>query len=1029
MAVKTKDINFNISDFSENFETKSAKNKTAVYIEGITQNDVENLDMSIVDNCLVIKNTDNKFVKLSNYTGIKYIKTDKSGKTYKLTDIIANNYVDNTANEIKTLAKPYYNAKKLTVTGTNYNDVIDYSQSGYEPKGKTNIKKNKGLTINGGNGNDEITGTDYNDTIKGGNGNDTVTGGIGADNITGGAGITTINYTKGHGNDVINLTKGEQFTLNIDGVTDITDLKFEYANKNKDLRIYTDKNSTAEYLTIKNFATKDVTNNSNAKKSIVDSSYVELVVGGKTYNLRTSKNITDDEYVVLYKTTLGENAKNFTGTWLNDEIDASGVKLYKKVKKQTVEKDLIDTGLTIKGGAGNDTITGTKYSDKIYGNAGTDTINAGTGNNYIYFNKGDGNDIVENGNGIDTLVFAKKTSLSYEYDKYDLIVKYSDNDTVTLKDYLKGHSVKYVQIGTKKTEFNPPEQKYLEYDEDGYHIIEGTEENDVITSSTKSSLPNKIYGKEGNDTIRTSIAGSIIYGNDDEDRIETSGNNNTVYGGADNDTIKVNGYNDVVYGGAGNDNIEVGFNTELHFSKNDGNDIITKSTTYAPFVYYHFDDETDFKNLDISKDNNNFVIKYNNGSDSVTFENYDGTVPIVMMNDLEYRFGSNIGGTALTTDIYFNDTEYYSYDKDTTYYTKNDDIVNITNVTNKIFTGPGNDTITVGSTGYAGNISAGTGDDNITITGDVNAVYGESYLGYMQGYTGNDIIKIENTATVGTVDSGLGNNEITIYGTVDNLYDGDGNDTIDIYGTVGKFYHESGDDTINIYEDASVGTFTTVGNGHKDINVYGSVDHLEGGHGSSKMNISGTVRYIECQEGDDEIILSGTVTQGISLHGYDDINKCDNNIVTTTSTSQYSYILFKNDVGNDTLYLNSTKDTLKFAGDTDLTYSWSDDGKDIIINYWKGRHTVTIKDFDTDNNTIFVSGLGDEDVLLKTLVPAKTLSASLSSPAPVLNLNLNSLQSEMISFSTINSDMSLNYNDLTNTNDVSALIAEYTSQQ
>ena len=1003
MAVKTKDINFNISDFSENFETKSAKNKTAVYIEGITQNDVENLDMSIVDNCLVIKNTDNKFVKLSNYTGIKYIKTDKSGKTYKLTDIIANNYVNNTANEIKTLAKPYYNAKKLTVTGTNYNDVIDYSQSGYEPKGKTNIKKNKGLTINGGNGNDEITGTDYNDTIKGGNGNDTVTGGIGADNITGGAGITTINYTKGHGNDVINLTKGEQFTLNIDGVTDITDLKFEYANKNKDLRIYTDKNSTAEYLTIKNFATKDVTNNSNAKKSIVDSSYVELVVGGKTYNLRTSKNITDDEDVVLYKTTLGENAKNFTGTWLNDEIDASGVKLYKKVKKQTVEKDLIDTGLTIKGGAGNDTITGTKYSDKIYGNAGTDTINAGTGNNYIYFNKGDGNDIVENGNGIDTLVFAKRTNLEFSYDNTDLIIKYSDNDTVTVKDYfIDKTSVKYIKIGNNISELKylvKMEEHIMEYDENDIHIIKGTSKSETLTGSDNDD---EIYGRGGND---------IIYGGEGNDKIYINNSSSSNY--------------NVIYGGKGNDYIESHGNTDFHFSKGDGNDIIN-SDFYNVENNLFFDDETDINNINVSYDNNIFVAKYNNDVDSITFMN--NFYPKIIVNDLEYRFQTNLSGK-LVMDLYFNNIEHYTYDKNATYYTKNNDVVNITDIKNSIFTGPGDDTITVEKTGYVGKISAGIGDDNITISGEAEAVYGEAYLGYLSGYTGNDIIKIENTATVGTVDSGLGNNEITIYGTVDNLYDGDGNDTIDIYGTVGKFYHESGDDTINIYEDASVGTFTTVGNGHKDINVYGSVDHLEGGHGSSKMNISGTVRYIECQEGDDEIILSGTVTQGISLHGYDDINKCDNNIVTTTSTSQYGYILFKNDVGNDTLYLNSTKDTLKFAGDTDLTYSWSDDGKDIIINYWKGRHTVTIKDFDTDNNTIFVSGLGDEDVLLKTLVPSKTLSAPLSSPAPVLNLNLNSLENDIIAFSTNSSDISLNYSDLTYTNDVSTLIAEYAPQQ
>ena len=89
-----------------------------------------------------------------------------------------------------------YNAKKRTYTGTNENDVLDASILGYEPIGKTNIKNNRGLTITGGNGNDEITGTGYNDTIKGGNGNDTITGGLGVDTITGGAGVNVINYAK-----------------------------------------------------------------------------------------------------------------------------------------------------------------------------------------------------------------------------------------------------------------------------------------------------------------------------------------------------------------------------------------------------------------------------------------------------------------------------------------------------------------------------------------------------------------------------------------------------------------------------------------------------------------------------------------------------------------------------------------------------------------------------------------------------------------------------------------------------------------
>ena len=118
-------------------------------------------------------------------------------------------------------------------------------------------KKNKGVAIKGNGGDDKITGS---------TGNDTITGGIGKN---------TINYTTGNGNDVINLTKGENLTLSLTNISSLEDITFKFVKK--DLRIYTSEN---EYITLKNFAGKDVTNNGNAKKGIEDRSSVELLLNG-----------------------------------------------------------------------------------------------------------------------------------------------------------------------------------------------------------------------------------------------------------------------------------------------------------------------------------------------------------------------------------------------------------------------------------------------------------------------------------------------------------------------------------------------------------------------------------------------------------------------------------------------------------------------------------------------------------------------------------------------------------------------------
>src|SRR5262249_34254553 len=85
----------------------------------------------------------------------------------------------------------------------------------------------------------------------------------------------------------------------------------------------------------------------------------------------------------------------------DDTINASGL-----------QADVI--GLTIDGGAGNDTITGSQGADRLIGCDGDDVVIGGRGNDFadlgagndtFIWNPGDGSDTVEGGTGTDTLVF------------------------------------------------------------------------------------------------------------------------------------------------------------------------------------------------------------------------------------------------------------------------------------------------------------------------------------------------------------------------------------------------------------------------------------------------------------------------------------------------------------------------------------------------------------------------------------------------------------------------------------------------
>lgn len=266
-----------------------------------------------------------------------------------------------------------------------------------------------GVTISTGLGDDEIYGSNYNDTITAGTGN----------NI--------IHHYKAEGNDTIVLTKKENLTLRLD---DIDKENLSYAGDKKgNLVISYTQDDISGSVTLKNFYKKDVTGSDTAIKLITASGTIE--------NLR--------EDMFLDKIA---PVKNYSGSWLAEDIDASEAVLYKTVKKKKVEKAYTDAGLTIKANGGDDIITGSKYSDTIKGGAGDDIIRGGKGNDKLYgeagkniikFAAGDGKDTVYSGKGNDSLIFedVDMETVTMTNKKKDLIINYGDGDSVTVKDYYK----------------------------------------------------------------------------------------------------------------------------------------------------------------------------------------------------------------------------------------------------------------------------------------------------------------------------------------------------------------------------------------------------------------------------------------------------------------------------------------------------------------------------------------------------------------------------------------------------------------
>lgn len=95
---------------------------------------------------------------------------------------------------------------------------------------------------------------------------------------------------------------------------------------------------------------------------------------------------------------LAANAIGDTGVTL---IDASGLKGTASALTINSSGSIATAALTIKGGAGADSLTGGGAADTIEGGAGNDTLNGGNGNDTV--SGGAGDDIINGGGGADTL--------------------------------------------------------------------------------------------------------------------------------------------------------------------------------------------------------------------------------------------------------------------------------------------------------------------------------------------------------------------------------------------------------------------------------------------------------------------------------------------------------------------------------------------------------------------------------------------------------------------------------------------------
>lgn len=545
------------------------------------------------------------------------------------------------------------------------------------------------IVADGGDGNDTILGGDGADLLLGGDGNDRIAGGRGDDVGFLGAGDDIFGWNPGDGNDVIEGQAGldtmqfngsganEQINISANGGR----VRFfrDVANITMDLndveRINFEALGGADTITVNDLSGTDVkeinlnlagvlngaTGDAQADTVILNgtNSTNAIQILGQGGNLA----VTGLPVLVNIQKVEGNDRLVINGLGGNDTISAAGL--------------ITPVGLTLDGGAGNDTLIGSSLADVFLGGDGNDFVDGrrgndvaflGAGNDVFLWNPGDGNDTIEGQAGTDKMLFngsnanenidisANGSRVRFFRDVANVVMDTSGveditfnalggADTITIND-LSGTDVNLIRLNLSGSPSQAPDGSPDQV------IVNGTAGNNPITIATVngeiviSGLPAQvriagvdagidnltINGLAGNDVIDASKLAANLFRLTPDGRL-------TLNGGAGNDQFIGSAGQDVFLGGRGDDLALMGAGDDVFiWNPGDGNDVLEGQ---AGFDTMFFNGSNVNENIDISANGSRVRFFRNvanvtmdlNDVESINFKALGGADNIVV-NDL-----------------------------------------------------------------------------------------------------------------------------------------------------------------------------------------------------------------------------------------------------------------------------------------------------------------------------------------------------------------------------------------------------------
>lgn len=325
----------------------------------------------------------------------------------------------------------------------------------------------------------DLTNAEGKVTVKGGAEDDVVTAvGTGDDTFTLGTGENSIaiNNASAFGNETVNLTKTESLTVNF--ATDVNVANYKVVKNDV---VITDGNNGK--ITFKNFAAKDL---------------------GATVTV-DGNNLATQGYETTWGVDVVATTKSFTGSRLNDVVDASDFASTVPLEKQNEKTK----GVTIDAKDGVNTIAGSNFADTIKAGKNNDTVDATSGNDTYTLGAGTNTVDYTGGANIDKFNLTKEETLNltnldagatFTRDGNDIVIVNGGDNQIILKNLATDKTGATVQIDGDsiwEQDFNivAKSSKTL-----------GTHGNDEITSELKKNTFVESYTKTlgiGNNAIES----------------------------------------------------------------------------------------------------------------------------------------------------------------------------------------------------------------------------------------------------------------------------------------------------------------------------------------------------------------------------------------------------------------------------------------------------------------------------------------------------------------------------------------------